>query len=77
MFKDRLHTASFPDYRIARSEALVQCLLYQFPPNIKLAITSGRCGAEKEVQKEAGSCYKKFRTRAQAEAFIEAYRYKS
>ncbi|KAJ6118768.1 SinR repressor/SinI anti-repressor dimerization [Penicillium samsonianum] len=34
----------------------------------------GRCGAEKEVQKEPGSCHKKFRTRAQAEAFIEDWK---
>ncbi|KAJ5523287.1 hypothetical protein N7513_012831 [Penicillium frequentans] len=31
----------------------------------------GKTGSEKEVKKVTGSCHKRFRTRAQAEAFIE------
>ncbi|KAJ5896413.1 uncharacterized protein N7473_005812 [Penicillium subrubescens] len=34
----------------------------------------GRYGAEREVSKQSGSCHKKFRTRAQAEAFIEDWK---
>lgn len=36
--------------------------------------TSGKCGAEREVLKQAGSSYKKFKTKAQAEAFIEDWK---
>lgn len=35
---------------------------------------SGETGAEKEVDKVDGSCHKRFRTRAQAEAFIEEWK---
>lgn len=37
-------------------------------------IFSGENGAEKEVAEEKDSCYKRFTTMAQAEAFIEDWK---
>lgn len=39
-----------------------------------LTISSGKDGAEKEVDKVEGSCHKRFKTRAQAEAFIKEWK---
>lgn len=35
---------------------------------------SGNTGAETEVDEVSGACHKRFRTRAQAEAFIEDWK---
>lgn len=40
----------------------------------KLTRFSGENGAEREVTEEKGSCHKRFRTKAQAEAFIEDWK---
>jgi uncharacterized protein (DUF433 family) len=68
-------------YAVADGKNLVSILVIStylpsgFSVKIKLLTSfSGESGAELEIKKVSGSCHKLFRTRAQAEAFIEDWK---